>query len=514
MKCKLADQHACYVLLFFTFFHLLFTQISSKTFMDLAQDEIFTKENYKSDKYAKEAASLNPEYYTSKGEEELEKCREVFSANYDRCSRFKTCNMCGANPDCGWCNEKKLCVPVELNARNDQIIPQCQGDCIRILKIEYCYKALFEPENTQDEVNFANYPEVLQEDSDSDSDSDNIFEKALEKNFYEMRNQKKSSNSSSNLINFKQLDPQKDPNCDDSSDNLNINITPTPNHTSLDYIPNASTNKPLAVDLDSHHERLIKDLTDVSKQVFSDLVEKHVDKSADQVSLLQPNFQTEEEKREEMMKNLKEFIPNFEFPQFVNSDLEDSIDKIKKEKLLLWLRGYSLNEPDAKKHLPIYKNLTFTDEDQVRKSFLDKFYKDLVIDPYKNVNSGVYKNLMGQETLFGDKIQDKMNERKAKNGYVIPVIESKGGKQVKIIKKPIAVQPIPDAKILTPSIIGKGPKEIVKSLKIINSNYVDKKDLLSLVKRDNMRFKEDEEKEGKSLQDISNELKSYLKNLR
>ena len=82
-------------------------------------------------------------YYTLKGTEELEKCRIEYEANYIRFSGFNTCNFCAANSDCGWCNEKKLCVPVDLNSRNDELVPICQGDCIRILKMEYCYKGLF-----------------------------------------------------------------------------------------------------------------------------------------------------------------------------------------------------------------------------------------------------------------------------------------------------------------------------------------------------------------------------------
>jgi hypothetical protein len=545
------------LLLLLTYF-LLFIEIKSikKSFMDLASQEVFKKEDYESESYRKEAASLNPEYYTPKGAEELAKCRNTFSANYDRCSRFKTCNFCAANSDCGWCNEKKLCIPIELNSRNDMLVPVCQGDCIRVLKIEYCYKGLFEPENTQGEINFGNYPHVKEESNKIEAENfDNIFEKALEKNYLEQRNhnlrQNSDSNSNSNISTFnfkekkfmksnsysnfnsKNSHTQQDPNCidpnkdlDSPADDLSENLKFSKNHNSLNYIPNAYTNKPLSFDLDTHHQRLVKDLTDISKNVFSKLIGEKV--KAPSVNLLKPNFKSKKEKKEEMMEYLKEYVPNFEFPQFVKSDLEGAIDKIKKEKLLLWLRGYSLNEPISKQHLPIYKNLTFVNEDQARKLFLDKFYKDIVKDPYKDTNSKVYKNFIGEQTLAGENIND--NQIKRNKGYLVPITSTKGNGDVKIISMENMPQKMRDIlKKLQPQIEdkidmfkGKTPLEVIKSLKVINSKFIDQNSLKSLVKQNNMRFKQNEKisdkkkihPHAKSLKEISQELKDYLKTMK
>lgn len=536
---------------------LLFTEIKSikKSFMDLASEEVFKKDNYESQSYRKEAASLNPEYYTLKGAEELEKCRNTFSANYDRCSRFTTCNFCAANSDCGWCNEKKLCIPIELSSRNDMLVPVCQGDCIRVLKIEYCYKGLFEPENTQGEINFGNYPQVKQESNMLDSnqrpeDFDSIFEKTLEKNYLDQRKSNlRQSIGNSNMenistFNFKEKkfmksqNSKNDPNCidpnkdlDSPADDLSQTLNFSKNHNSLNYIPNAYTNKPLSIDVDSHHQRLVKDLTDISKNVFSKLIGEKI--KSPSVNLLKPNYKSKLEKKEEMMEYLKEYVPNFEFPQFVKSDLEGAIDKIKKEKLLLWLRGYSLNEPISKQHLPIYKNLTFVNEDQARKLFLDKFYKDIVKDPYKDTNSKVYKNFIGEQTLTGESInENQMKRNQGNRGYLVPVTSTKGVGDVKIISTDNMPQRMREIlKKLQPQIEehidmfkGKTPLEVIKSLKVINSKFIDPNSLKSLVKQNNMRFKQNEKIRenksnsnrihSKSFKEISQELKDYLKTMK
>jgi hypothetical protein len=393
---------------FFNFLIVLFlllNNIQNKSFLDLAQEEVF---KYDSENYRKEPASLNPSYYSEKGAEELDHCRNNFQANYNRCSQFKTCNFCGANSECAWCDEKKICLPIDLNAHNDYLEPLCQGDCIRILKIEYCFKGLFEPENNPGEINFSTYEELNKEDGgDENGIQENILERTLEKN-------------------------------------MKIN-----NHN-LDYDPNAYTNKPNSVNLEQHHKELVNDMTNISKRVFSNLVDKNV--SDKEIETIKPNLT---DKREDMMKYMKEYIPNFEFPQYVKSDLEDSIDKIKKEKLLLWLRGYSLNEKKSKTHLPIYQNLTFVDEEPVRKMFLDKFYKDVVKDPYKDINSMVYKNLMGGGTLFGDKIP--LDKYKKKEKVIFNEMHQPGSH----------IQE-----------------------KITNSKFIQKDDLKSFVKKNNMRFKE------------------------
>lgn len=422
----------------FVIVHFLTLQYTTKSFLDMAKESVL---EYDSDSYRKEAASLNPEYYTKKGAEELNQCREEYNANFNRCSKFTTCNFCSANSDCGWCDEKKICIPIDLNSHNDMLEPLCQGDCIHVTKIEYCFKVLFEPANTQEEVNFADYPEV--------GSDENLVEHLLEKNF---QNEKKESNH---------FNAQK-------------------NDKSLNYDANAYTNKPLSVDINSHNEQLVQDITRISKDVFDGLVNKNIDDSPS----TKLDYKTDEEKKEEMMKHLKDFVPNFEFPQFVKSDLEDSIDKIKKEKMLLWLRGYSLNEDISKRHLPIYKNLTFVNEDQTRKSFLDKFYKDIVKDPYSDMNSAVYQNLIGEKTLSGEKINKNFREEN----------------------------------LISNSLIRNNNKSteaynLVKNLKVVNSKHIDTDDLKRLVDRNNMRFKEKTEnkKKTKTFKNISNELKAILK---
>lgn len=480
---------------------------SRKTFLDIAKEEVF-KDTYNSDSYKNEAASLNPEYYTPKGKQELTKCRDLYSANFDRCRRFSTCTFCAANSDCGWCDEKKICIPIDLNIRKDQQIPICQGDCIRVLKIEYCYKGLFEPENTQDEVNFANYNEVLDNSEDND---ENIFEKSLEKIFLEGRNKKTNS-----IFKFKQETEKGEASCEGQNDGLpndftkNLNVVP--DHRSLDYIPNASTNRRPSVNMKEHQKYLVDSLTKISKDTFFDLLNNNINTNNDNKynQMPQIDYKTDDQKREEMFQYLKEYIPNFEFPQFVKSDLEDSIDKIKKEKLLLWLRGYSLNEDISKQHLPIYKNLTIANEDDARKVLLDKFYKDIVRDKYSKVNSVVYKNLIGEKTLSGDEInKNKYNHK--------PVHEN--SKTSKILNNIDSIQPVGAVDKNKDNTKENTSYRSLNNItnKVVNTKFISREDLSAVVKRNNMRFKEKTKNNINSMatvKEISNQLKDYLKTLK
>lgn len=360
--------------------------IQSGSFLDIAKEQAIV---YNSEEYKNEAASLNPEYYTDKGKDELTKCRIKYKANFDKCRRLTTCNFCSANNDCGWCNEKKICIPIDLNSKKDQMIPLCQGDCIRILQIEFCYKGLFEPENTPEEINFATYPQVIEEPV-------NIFDAALEKNILNERE------SSLNLIKFK----QKEENCDTPNPPISVK-----DGVNLNYDPNAWGNLPAPINYAEHKNKLSQEMTNISKNVFKNMISNVVDTK--NYEMIQPDLDDKKVK-EEMFHSLKNYIPNFEFPQFVKSDLEDSIDRIKREKLKLWLRGYSLNDDISKCHLPIYKNLTFVNEDQARKMLLDKFYRSVVRDPYSNIHSKVYKNLIGEQDLFGNTIAQNYEKKEAK----------------------------------------------------------------------------------------------------
>jgi len=478
---------------------------SSKNFFDLAKEEFNSNEQ---ENFTNKAASLNPEYYTKKGLEELNICRAEYNANYNRCKRFKTCNFCDANSGCSWCNEKKACIPSEFNYRNNEMVPICQGECIKLIKIEYCYKGLFEPEITQHEINFSNYKDVLEESDEKGSDNENIFEKELEKNFLQIRegNLKKENseikmNNTPNYqnyksgkkdFNFKQKDKTfEDKNCDKEPDKTDVtgNLRIAMNDPSINYIPNAFTNTPSQIDLEQSRKLMINKMNEISKNVFSELV----DGKLRQASI--PNFMPEPNDK---MKYLKEYIPNFEFPQYVGSDLENSIDKIKKEKMLLWLRGYSLNQEISKRHLPIYKDLTYVDEEAHRKMLLDKFYKDIVQENRHKI------------------LKEKVESMKMDGHYLLPVTAITPETGVDIIKK--------EDNYMNDIVMEKTNADTLKNIKVINTKFVDKNDLLSMVKKNNMRFKQKilsnksnsneqkKEKKIKSLREISNDLKNFLEN--
>lgn len=561
-----------------------FSGMYSKTFLEIAKQEVEEEFKYDSPEYRNEPDSLNHLYYTQRGKEELEQCRNLYKANYDDCRNYKTCNFCSANSGCGWCDEKKICLPLDLNARKDELIPLCMGDCLKVLKIEFCYKGLFEPDNTKNEVNFANIDQVVNQskykkspydpidlDNDTESAFDNILEKTLEKNILESQKVKpefsynfiqkrdnaknesmntsnnanspayeysinnkskldlKSNNyndinedfmqKSLNLLetfskakaeaqkeestnklqslslhddinrgigpysfsnnnnkididnnnknakynaysNFKQSDEEifkkGKENCDEAKDGVQgiSQLKPVLNDPSLNFIPKSYTNYPNSIDLEKNSKQMYQDMAQISKEVFNSLLSKDL-QSRKKNNFIKANLDDANPSQERILKNLKEFIPNFEFPQFIKSDLEQSINDIKREKLLLWLRGFKLNDEISKIHLPIYKNLSFTNEDQIRKMFLDKFYKDIVKDPYANVNSVIYKNMLGN------------------SGKIIS-------------KKDVS------------KYLGKKPKDVIKDLAVVDSKFIDKKDLMNLVTQSNMRFKENDDKNNEN----------------
>jgi len=541
--------------------------------LEAAKDKVQEEFKYDSEEYRNEPASLNHEYYTKRGKEELEQCRNVYNANYKHCRSYKTCNFCSANTGCGWCDEKKICVPLDLNSHKDELIPLCMGDCIKVLKIEYCFKGLFEPDNTQNEVNFANYDQVLNQekyakspndpiilDDEEDSSFENIMEKTFERNLIESHKVKKdfhynfvqkseneinnnnnnqdrglsavvdlnnnnnlnqkNQNFNRNNNNFlenslnlleknmnqssksrmgadasaevaaalktgtetakletESLESQLSrefktnsfdqneaelqntntlintfkPDCDEASNGVNgvQTIIPIPNDPSLNFIPKSYTNYPSNVDLHKNSQKLYKEMAQLSKEAFDSLLSKEL-KSRKKTNFIKANLDEGPQTEDEFLKYLKEFVPNFEFPQFIKSDLEQSINDIKREKLLLWLRGFSLNDQISKIHLPIYKNLSFTNEDQIRKLFLDKFYKDIVKDKNTNVDSVMYKNMLGNY------------------GRIVP---SPGN-------------------ISLGKYVGMRPQDIIKDLKVVDSTYIDTTDLIGLVHQSNMRFKQ------------------------
>ena len=413
----------------------LFSLSKQKSFLDYAQDEILSEHD-------KEPSSLNPEYYNAKGRDEIGKCRTIYPANYERCSKFNTCNFCSANSGCGWCDEKKICMPINLNSRNDILIPLCQGDCIHMLKIEYCYKVLFEPQNNPGEINFSNYNQVINQD-------------------------KKNCNKKQKVNLFPDDSLSYNPTITDDtsfeSRRDNLSSVLSRNSPSLNYQRSRNLIRPLSVNLRDHHKDIQKKFESISKDVFNNLVEQRypdhkVDTIPVDLSDTKINYK----------KYLKEFIPNFETPQYVPSDLENSIDQIKKEKLLLWLRGYSLNEGISKTHLPIYKNLTFINEDSVRKQELDNFFKTYVKDIPEN--KAFYKNVYKSLSDTYQRNISNINISRNATNY-----------------------------------------DILKENSIVNSFYIPKKDLIGLMKKSNMRFKE--KKSSGRLTEYIHRLKNILNNL-
>jgi len=122
----------------------------------------------------------------------------------------------------------------------------------------------------------------------------------------------------------------------------------------------------------------------------------------------------------------------------------------------------------------LYKNLTFTNEDVVRKEMLDNFFKTYVKDIPENrpYYDNIYKSLT-------EIYQRNVTNTTVKNATIY---------------------------------------DIMKNNSIVNSFFIPKKDLIGLLHKSNMRFKQKLSKNNKkhkeSLSNIISELKDYLKNLK
>lgn len=324
------------IILYISFSSLIQTK-KDKTFLEYATDNFFNSTNGD-----REAVSLNPSYFTKTGTEQLNICKEKFQANFNRCNRFSSCNFCSANADCGWCDETQTCVPIDLSVHKDFMVPLCVGSCINLLKIEYCYKALFDPKNNKNEINFNNYKEVS-----------NQFRKSEEMQKLAMINDLNSqSKSYQALFRNKEVDSN----------------TVFPGTNSVAWNNDLSTNNMQLIDQNAMHKSFSDEMTNISKQTYSKLISSSLNNNNSKQNQQMLSIEEGSSNNNGNLRGLKQFIPNFEIPQFVTSDLETAINNIKKQKLLLYLRGYDINDERVKKHLPIYRNVnSFANKDQIDK---------------------------------------------------------------------------------------------------------------------------------------------------
>lgn len=419
--------------------------------------------------------SLNPEYQSIKGISELNYCKEKFSFRYNHCNEFKNCNFCSSNAFCGWCDETKQCIPLEYNETVKEEVPLCGGECVHVLKMGYCHKALFEKPlliginkndvNTKNklitEINVGNYDDAIKKYTEEklvgkkyldflSVNTNNNFRKVVKEDVddiietdYNSNNNRKNNNQIKD-ISFLQTKQEsrnnsnKDDNSKNNSNNETVDLnsynnSPNSNEKtitspylsnlfskkhfikdspSLNYQPEFnSLPKDITIDFSKHHYQFKKDLEKVAKEVFDNKITSKIKENKQQIREINDNDNIDDVISNHY-RNIKKSIPGFEMPQFAQSKLESSISDIKKQKLLLLLRGVDLNSRIAKHHLGIYNNKNSDDGyilDRTIKSIGDtnsmkeKYNLDIRKDVEYSAKTISYKKV-------ADNFLDKSNE--------------------------------------------------------------------------------------------------------
>lgn len=388
--------------------------------------------------------SFNPAFRTEKGLEEILYCRKINIHRYDRCSYLKSCNFCSANPGCSWCDENKTCIPVELDDLTSEFKPLCNGECLHLLDNRYCHKSLFEipdillKHSSTDlsttnqiiqETNFSNYKDAVKEYrrdklAAKKLDIQNTDFLKLKKNIklnINLNNQNnENTDHNKDYINLIERKEKKLLDYDRENKNIsnalldgenisksNINIYDNDNINRINDI-NKAFSEMNKLDFDNelniskHESNLIHDdmidlnekmnvkLQNMSKEILIDDI-KTKTKKIDENPKLKINEDydgTESDFITSQFESIKNEIPNYELPQFAHSKLEDGLYRLKKQKLLLLLRGFKLNEPISKHHLPIYRNIKSGPEEEwnVKDSESNLSDKNLDLNRFKQKN--------------------------------------------------------------------------------------------------------------------------------
>ena len=256
--------------------------------------------------------SLNKDFFGKRGVSEVAYCQKINWVPYGKCGQIKTCNFCNVNGGCGWCDETKKCIPVVYNQEADQMVPVCNGECERLIKIDYCYKKLFEPsEETEKEITYMNY-----------------------------------------------------------------------NDTDLPYTLNISKaqyiNKYIEALKGKEEEMSIDDIDKELKKEVEQLSHEEVNKLKSQILKGEYNHKNSNFlSQRDILALRKEFDKAqynsndilYDRPQFESSELETFLSELQKQKLKLWLQGYSTTDQRISLNNRINPNKT--------KIFLRKFYKDV-----------------------------------------------------------------------------------------------------------------------------------------
>lgn len=288
--------------------------------------------------------SLNKDFYGERGVSEVAYCRKINWLPYGKCGQIKTCNFCNVNGGCGWCDETKKCIPVIYNQEADQMVPICNGECERLIKIDYCYKKLFEPnKETEKEITYMNY------------------------NATEHRN---SLNVSKDQYIDKYIEALKGKKGEMSIDEIDKELKKEVEQLS--------------------HEEVSKLKTRILKGDYN-----HKNSNFDILS--------QNKGFKKVQYNSNDIL--YDKPQFESSELETFLSELQKQKLKLWLQGYTITDQEISLGNKINPNKT--------KTFLRKFYKDAKYNKANVYNSTISfllkeKNVIDLNYINGSKIKKIM----------------------------------------------------------------------------------------------------------
>lgn len=76
--------------------------------------------------------------------EERNYCRKMNRISYEKCEKITRCGFCNVNGNCGWCKEKKKCLPVIYDSSHSEIKTICNGECTTLLSIDKCYETVLD----------------------------------------------------------------------------------------------------------------------------------------------------------------------------------------------------------------------------------------------------------------------------------------------------------------------------------------------------------------------------------
>ena len=100
--------------------------------------------------------------------EERDYCRNVNRISYEKCGKITRCSFCNVNGNCGWCKEKKKCLPVIYDSSQREIKTICNGECSTLLNIDKCYEtALDENLNYTNDSFLVDKPQYEESEWDS-----------------------------------------------------------------------------------------------------------------------------------------------------------------------------------------------------------------------------------------------------------------------------------------------------------------------------------------------------------